>query len=69
MISQNREAARSEDRSEIDFETNVLSEVWLEAMATKLGIDVDQVHATADSRIAQSKARVSADSDGHAASA
>lgn len=58
LISQNREAARSEIRSEIDFETNVLSEVWLEALAAKLGIDVDQVHATAETRIAETKAKV-----------
>jgi uncharacterized membrane protein len=57
MLSQNREAARSDIRAEIDFETNVLSEVWLEALADKLGIDVTDVHATARSRMAQAKAR------------
>ncbi|HEY7484550.1 MAG TPA: DUF1003 domain-containing protein [Streptosporangiaceae bacterium] len=57
MISQNRESARSDIRSQIDFETNVLSEVWLEALADRLGIDVDEVHATARDRIAQAKAR------------
>lgn len=61
LISQNREAARSEIRSEIDFETNVLSEVWLEAMAVRLGIDVKQVHATAEARIAESKTRADAE--------
>jgi uncharacterized membrane protein len=69
MISQNRESARSERRSEIDFETNVLSEVWLEAMADKLGIDVDQVHATAENRITRAKALADQDSSGHAAPA
>jgi uncharacterized membrane protein len=64
LISQNRETARSEVRSEIDFETNVLSEVWLEALADKLGIDVTQVHATAEARIAQSKARANANGNG-----
>jgi uncharacterized membrane protein len=56
LLSQNRESARSDERAEIDFETNVLSEVWLEAVAEKLGVDVHQVHATAKERIAQSKA-------------
>jgi len=37
LFSQNRESARSDKRAEIDFETNVLSEVWLEAMAARLG--------------------------------
>ena len=57
MLSQNREAARSDIRSEIDFETNVLSEVWLEAVADKLDIEVTHVHATAKDRIARAKAR------------
>lgn len=57
MLSQNREAARSEIRSEIDFETNVLSEVWLEAVAERLGIDVADVHAKAHDRIAEVNAR------------
>ena len=55
LLNQNRESARSDMRAEIDFETNVLSEVWLEAVAEKLGVDVKQVHATAKDRIAQSK--------------
>jgi uncharacterized membrane protein len=57
MLSQNREAARSDIRSEIDFETNVLSEAWLEAVAEKLRIDVTEVHAAARERIAAAKAR------------
>jgi uncharacterized membrane protein len=57
MLSQNREATRSDIRAEIDFETNVLSEVWLEALADKLGIDVTEVHVTARSRMVQAKAR------------
>ena len=57
MLSQNREAARSDIRAEIDFETNVLSEVWLEAVAEKLRIDVTDVHATARERMAAAKAR------------
>ena len=64
LLSQNRESARSDTRAESDFETNVLSEVWLEAVAGKLGVDVKQVHATAKARIAQSKALANADRDG-----
>ena len=60
LLSQNRESARSDERAEIDFETNVLSEVWLEAVAQKLGVNPKQVHATAKDRIAQSKALASA---------
>lgn len=64
MISQNRESARSDLRAEVDFETNVLSEVWLEAVANKLGIDVATVHATAKDRISQANARA-AEETGH----
>jgi len=56
LLSQNREAARQDLRSEIDFETNVLSEVWLEAVAAKLGIDVGRVYAVARDRVAEAKA-------------
>jgi uncharacterized membrane protein len=37
MISQNREAQRSDVRAQLDFETNVLGEVWIEMIAAKLG--------------------------------
>jgi uncharacterized membrane protein len=56
LLSQNREASRQDLRSEIDFETNVLSEVWLEAVADKLGIDVSRVYAVARDRVAEAKA-------------
>jgi uncharacterized membrane protein len=56
LLSQNRESARQDLRSEIDFETNVLSEVWLEAVADKLGIDVSRVYAVAKDRLAEAKA-------------
>jgi uncharacterized membrane protein len=57
MLSQNREAARSELRSEIDFETNVLSETWLEAIADSLSIDMGRVHAIAQERIDRAKSQ------------
>lgn len=66
LLSQNRESDRSDMRAEIDFETNVLSEVWLEAVAEKLGVDPKQVHATAKDRIAQSKTLATANGHGQA---
>ena len=57
MISQNRESARSDARDEIDFETNLVSEAWLEAFGEKLGIDKDAVYATAKERIRQARAQ------------
>jgi len=57
MISQNREATRSNLRSEIDFETNVLSEVWLEAIGDSLNIDMGRVYAVARDRIDRAKSQ------------
>jgi uncharacterized membrane protein len=51
MISQNRESQRAELRAELDFETNVRAEVWVEAIAAKLGIDPAEVHAAVDQRL------------------
>src|SRR6266487_2636174 len=60
MISQNREAQRSEIRAQLDFETNVLGEVWVEMIAAKLGIDVREVHEKVADRMAAAKSRQSA---------
>ena len=43
LISQNRQAARADLRSELDYETNVGSEIWSRAIAEKLGVDVAAV--------------------------
>lgn len=43
MISQNRQAARSDLRSELDFETNIRGEIWSVHIGQRLGIDVDHV--------------------------
>jgi uncharacterized membrane protein len=64
MISQNRESARSGFRAEIDFETNALSEAWLEALGDKLGVDVAAVHAAAKERIRQVNAQADKQASG-----
>jgi uncharacterized membrane protein len=43
MVSQNRQAARADIRSELDFETNLRSEIWSVHIGQALGIDVDHV--------------------------
>jgi uncharacterized membrane protein len=43
MISQNRQAARSDLRSELDFENNIRGEIWSVHIGQTLGIDVDHV--------------------------
>jgi uncharacterized membrane protein len=43
MVTQNRQAARSDIRSQLDFETNLRSEIWSVHIGTALGIDVGHV--------------------------
>jgi uncharacterized membrane protein len=43
MVSQNRQAARADVRSQLDFETNLRSEIWSVHIGQALGIDVDHV--------------------------
>src|SRR5438309_11640585 len=43
MITQNRQAARADIRSEIDFENNLRSEMWSVHIGSALGIDTEHV--------------------------
>jgi uncharacterized membrane protein len=43
MVSQNRQAERSDIRSQLDFETNLRAEIWSVHIGQALGIDVDHV--------------------------
>jgi uncharacterized membrane protein len=43
MVSQNRQAARADVRSQLDIENNLRSEVWAVHIGTQLGIDHDHV--------------------------
>ena len=45
MISQNRQAARADIRSLIDFENNLRGEFWAVHIGEKLGIDSDHVES------------------------
>jgi uncharacterized membrane protein len=45
MISQNRQAARNDIRSQLDFENNIRSEIWSVHVGQALGLDVDHVEA------------------------
>jgi uncharacterized membrane protein len=45
MVSQNRQAARSDIRSRIDFENNVRSEIWAVHIGHALGIDATHVES------------------------
>lgn len=45
MVSQNRQALRTEVRSQLDFEANLRSEVWATHIGQALGIDPEHVEA------------------------
>ena len=45
MISQNRQAARSDLRSQLDFENNIRGEIWSVHIGEVLGLDVEHVEA------------------------
>jgi uncharacterized membrane protein len=45
MVSQNRQAARSVLRAQLDFETNLRAEIWAIHIGAVLGIDHDHVEA------------------------
>ena len=61
MVSQNRQAARADIRSELDFETNLRSEIWSVHIGQALGVDPAHVEQVVRQAIAGSKAQLSHD--------
>lgn len=55
MVSQNRQAKRSETRSQVDFESNMQSLIWSVHIAHKLGVDVQHVEALCAEVIGESR--------------
>jgi uncharacterized membrane protein len=55
MVSQNRQAERSDVRSQLDFETNLRAEIWAIHIGQALGIDVDHVEQVVRQAIDGSK--------------
>jgi uncharacterized membrane protein len=45
MLSQNRQANRADLRAELDYETNIRSEIWSLHIGQKLGVDAHHVEA------------------------
>ncbi|MGW5434013.1 DUF1003 domain-containing protein [Streptomyces sp. NPDC004059] len=59
MVSQNRQAARENVRADLDFETNVRSEVWSIHMGRALGVDPEEVERRVQELLAENRARMS----------
>jgi uncharacterized membrane protein len=60
MVSQNRQAARSDIRSDLDFENNLRSEIWAVHIGQALGIDADHVETVVRTAIAGYRAETAA---------
>ena len=58
MVSQNRQAARADIRSELDFETNLRSEIWSVHIGQALGVDPTHVEEVVRQAIEGSKAQL-----------
>ncbi len=55
MVTQNRQAARSDIRSQLDFETNLRSEIWSVHIGAALNIDVEHVESVVQTAIEGSR--------------
>ncbi|MGW1563519.1 DUF1003 domain-containing protein [Streptomyces sp. NPDC002144] len=55
MVSQNRQAARENVRADLDFETNVRSEVWSIHMSRALGVDPVEVERRVQEMLAENR--------------
>ncbi|MCC5480926.1 DUF1003 domain-containing protein [Streptomyces barringtoniae] len=58
MVSQNRQAARENVRADLDFETNVRSEVWSIHMGRALGVEPVEVERRVQEVLAENRARM-----------
>ncbi|HNJ97620.1 MAG TPA: DUF1003 domain-containing protein [Ilumatobacteraceae bacterium] len=56
MISQNRQAARSDLRTQLDFENNIRAEIWSVHIGQTLGLDADHVEDVVRRAIAGAEA-------------
>lgn len=65
-VARYREALRAEIRAELDFETNIRSEVWIEMIAEVHHLDLREVKARAMQRMTEAKAREEAGDGGGA---
>lgn len=59
MVSQNRQAARADIRSELDFETNLRAEIWAVHIGQQLGIDPTHVEEVVSKAIEGSRQQLS----------
>jgi uncharacterized membrane protein len=64
MVSQNRQSARADIRSQLDFETNLRAEIWSVHIGQALGIDVDHVETVVREAIEGSRSQFGGGAEG-----
>ncbi|WP_405988829.1 DUF1003 domain-containing protein [Streptomyces sp. NBC_00986] len=58
MVSQNRQAAREDVRADLDFETNLRSEVWSAHIGAALGLDPREVEQRVQELLTENRAKM-----------
>ncbi|MFF8028764.1 DUF1003 domain-containing protein [Streptomyces sp. NPDC007896] len=58
MVSQNRQAMREKVRADLDFETNIRSEIWSAHIGLALGVDPKQIEQEVQTLLAQNQAKM-----------
>jgi uncharacterized membrane protein len=64
MVSQNRQAVRENVRADLDFETNLRSEVWSVHIGKALGLDPEEIERHVQEIVSQSRAGMDGASSG-----
>ena len=62
MVTQNRQAERSDIRSQLDFETNLRSEIWSVHIGAALNLDIDHIEQVVEDAIAGARGHLAATS-------
>ncbi len=58
MVSQNRQATRENVRADLDFETNLRSEVWSAHIGAALGLDPRDVEQRVQELLTENRAKM-----------
>lgn len=63
MVSQNRQATRENVRADLDFETNLRSEVWSAHIGAALGLDPREIEQRVQELLTENRAKMNGGTD------
>ncbi|WP_043662314.1 DUF1003 domain-containing protein [Streptomyces xylophagus] len=63
MVSQNRQATRENVRADLDFETNLRSEVWSAHIGAALGLDPHEIEQRVQELLTENRAKMNGATD------